>query len=129
MAIDFNKTTTETPAAGAAKDRPQTMHWLNVGKTISLKNSETGEMEELFVSTPIGIALDTMQPMKGNSKLARFKNEFLKQLNEACLTLDPGSSDFVSGLEIQLSRVNPVKAEPTEDEAAGLSQLRNLFGK
>ena len=126
-AIDFSAPQTQTAAAPAGERTP-TMCWMNVGKTITLRNAE-GEMEEMFISTPVGIALDTMAPMKGNSKLARFKNEFLKQLNEACLTLEPGSQEFVTGLEIQLSRVNPVKAEPTEDEAAGLNQLRNLFGK
>lgn len=126
MAIDFTAPKTETTAPAAPKK--QTLHWLNVGKTIRIKNAE-GEMEEMFVSTPVGIALDTMAPMKGNSRLARFKNEFLRQLNEACLTLEPGSSDFANGLECQLSRVNPVKAEPTEDEAEGFQQLATLFGK
>lgn len=128
-AIDFSAPKTQTAAAPAA-DRTPTLLWMNVGRTIRMENDK-GEMEEMFISTPVGIALDTMAPMKGNSKLARFKNEFLKQLNEAALTLEPGQHEFVTGLEIQLSRVNPVKAEPTESEAEVLKQLNltNIFGR
>lgn len=127
MAIDFNKPVTTETAAPAANDRPKAMLWLNVGKSVTIKN-EQGEDESMFVSTPIGLPLDTMQPMKGRSKLALFKNAFLEQLQQACLTIEPGHSEIVNGLEVQMTRGSTEAPQATDSDQAVISQLKIKFG-
>jgi hypothetical protein len=95
------------PASGKAKANV----WLNVGQTVTVSKTD-GTTEERFVSLPFGLGLDNMEPqeLKGqNIEYNRFieaKNDFLRQLQDMAKDLKPGEDIVISGLEIQLRRVN-----------------------
>jgi hypothetical protein len=86
-------------------DQPKAQFWMNVGYY-------AGEGDDRrFVSLPVGIPLDTQEPLKVSGQNQSYndfngaRNELLKALVEAAGGLPPGGEDLVN-LQIQLRRVN-----------------------
>lgn len=97
-------------------DKPETKLWLNVGYNSGVKD-EHGE--EVFISLPYGLGLDTMQRVDERSRNVQFsqiqqaKNALLDQLLKICEDLKPGETAEVP-LTLQVRRVNeavPVTGE------------------
>ncbi len=95
----------------AAQDRPAAKLWLNIGY---MKN-------EKFINLPIGLPIDTMEPVRvsGQEDWAKFqsaRNGLLKAIQDAGANLQPGAACELN-LTIQLRHVNDaidVKAEDNE---------------
>lgn len=127
MAIELLKPTTNTTRNSRRDDRPDPEVWLNVGYTS--KNEETGE--DVFISVPVGIALDTMepQPISGKNEawrnLVQAKNGLLEALQEAAKGLEPGDEEIISDLTIQIRR-KASTAAPDAGKNPHMAGLRNL---
>lgn len=91
--------------------------WLNVG--FVSQDSETGE--DVFVSLPMGIALDQMKPARVSGKneeyrkLMEGKNRLLDMLQSFAEGMEPGEEEIISDLTIQVRRVAQV--DPNEASA------------
>lgn len=112
------------PVAPAARGRrdtaaPQAMVWLNVGY----------EANGRFVSLPIGIPLDTMNPAPetGNNadwvNFRKAQNKLLKFLLDTAAGLQPGGDELIEGLQLQVRRVGA----PMADEALGENLYEAAF--
>jgi hypothetical protein len=119
------KSTAATPAA----DRPKSQFWMNIGYTVQVdvqENGVTTGTESKFVSLPVGIPLDGMQPLPVNSKNEEFaafqtaRNDLLNQLSQVATSLKPGEERIVN-LEIQVRRVSA--------EAAPIPSATNPFSR
>jgi len=121
--LDFSKIAgakTETaPAETTARgERPKPQVWLNIGITVPMENPQTGEVEDTFISLPMGIGVDTMDNVEGRgsnqnwANMVQAKNFLLDELKKAAEGIEPGNAELVSGLEIQIRRVGaaPVPA-------------------
>ncbi len=140
MAVDFSRSSAApAPQAGglfgrsvgaapvqgaAANDRPKADLWLNVGYLVNFTNDK-GEIEQRFVSLPMGLALDTMDPVstKGSSDTYRqfqaARNGLLDSLITEGKKLQPGQ-DFIIEMEggqlaIQIRRVAAEQADVSPD--------------
>ena len=73
--IDFNAPSTlNTAAAGTnGQARPKAMKWLNIGYQVDVTDPETGEVETITVTLPVGLPIDTMSPRETNSKSPKFR--------------------------------------------------------
>lgn len=105
-----------------ANKRPQPKYWLNVGITTQATNPTTGEVEELFISLPFGLGLDTMSlaDIKGSEfkrEIARSKNRLLHKFRDIAEKLAPGEEIDLGktegGLSLRLKRI----MEETEESA------------
>lgn len=123
--INFGNKTfgNQTVAATPAAERPKAEFWLNIGYTSDVEDNDGNKM---FVSLPQGLALDTQEPLKTNSRNSDFaqfqaaRNDLLDKLIEHAQNLKPGESTIIN-LEIQLRRVN--------EEAAPVDATNNVFTK
>lgn len=103
----FAKTFGNKQAAPAADSRPQAKFWLNIGYATGETNNQGNEY---FVSTPLGLPVDTQEAHKTNAsdpKYAQFlaaKNDLLAQLIALGESLEPGEARIVD-LQVQLRRV------------------------
>lgn len=130
--LDFNRGTIggTAPVAGAStgskRDLPKANGWLNFGYTVVIAGAAEGETEERFVSLPVGIPVDTMEPLAINSRNQQYaqfqsaRNDLLAQLKAALATMQPGEEKIVAldpqtGLSVQLRRVNDPAAVPAAD--------------
>lgn len=118
--INFSGRRNQTAAAnagdnGATVDRPKAQLWLNVGYSVEVpaldaNGQPSGEMEERFVSLPVGIPLDDMKQVKitggksfiNDQKIAQ--NDLLEQLLDSVQDLPPGETRMVN-LQLQVRRV------------------------
>ena len=123
--INFEKTFgNQAKAATAVKeDRPKANLWLNIGYSVEVDTAEG--VEQRFVSLPVGIPLDTMEPLPTNSRNADFaafqaaRNNLHDQFMAVAAKLQPGEEKIIglgdSGLALQIRRVNQESAPvPTE---------------
>jgi len=124
MSIDFTpKTFGKTETAAPAADRPKAEYWLNLGYASDVKDDEGNN---LFISLPQGIPLDTQDHLKTNSRNTDFaqfqaaRNDLLDQLIAHAQNLQPGESSVIN-LQVQLRRVN--------EEAAPIDPANNSFTK
>lgn len=119
MALDFTKNTAlKGKDTAAAKDLPKSQFWMNVGFTAEGAGAEG---EDVFVSLPYGLPLDSMEHVNTKSKnenyvaLQQARNGLLDQVKEAAATLQPGESMTVQ-LEVQIRRIEEeVEETPTTD--------------
>lgn len=109
----------ETPAAPASsaargrsgEQREQAKVWLNIGYWAN----------DRFVSLPVGIPLDTMQPASEDGQNAdwvqynKARNKLLKWLMSQSEELAPGEAEPIEGLSLQVRRVGA----PLRDEDLG----------
>ena len=122
MAIDFQPQKSLLGNQKDAKDDlPKSQFWLNVGYDVKVKNEETNEDETVFISLPMGIALDSMQPVKTNSSNKRFtkiqqaRNSLAEQIMEHCKTLQPGETSNIQ-LQIQVRRIAEEQSATASDD-------------
>ena len=119
MALDFTKNTAlKGKDTAAAKDLPKSQFWMNVGFTAEGAGAEG---EDVFVSLPYGLPLDSMEHVNTKSKnenyvaLQQARNGLLDQVKETAATLQPGESMTVQ-LEVQIRRIEEeVEETPTTD--------------
>lgn len=121
MAIDFTPNKTLLNNQSHAKDElPKSQFWLNVGYEVTGKDEE-GNDETVFISLPMGIALDSMQPVKTNSSNKRFtkiqqaRNSLADQIMEFCKTLQPGETGNLN-LQIQVRRIAEEQSATAGDD-------------
>ena len=93
---------------------PESKLWLNFGYTTNDK----------FISLPLGLAIDTMEPQVARGQNLEFnkqvaaQNALLKALQDAGFKLEPGETHTVV-LECQLRRVNEkMEIDPEDNEFA-----------
>jgi len=109
------------PTTTARDDRPAAQVWLNIGINVDMSNPETGETETVFVSLPLGLPVDTMEPlaMRGSNanwaNMVQAKNYVLEELQKMAAGVAPGEGEFVDGLKIQIKRVGTAAA-PAQGE-------------
>lgn len=126
MAIDFNKTfgaaaqqetKGQTNNGSSSQNRPVANFWLNIGY---VAEGAGDDGEDRFVSLPVGIPVDTMEPVSVNSRSDSYRefqsarNDLYEQVMAVAKNLKPGE-DKILNLQIQLRRIGeergPVAAE------------------
>jgi hypothetical protein len=119
-------TTAATTATG--DKRPQPKVWMNVGYFSDDVDPETGE--KMFVSVPLGIGVDTMDPAKKRGRNEQYnqlvdaKNELLEMIQKFAGTLDPGQDEMLLDLQVQVRRVHNVEeASGANPHSSALSRL------
>lgn len=97
-----NKTTsTNNTRRNQTQDRPATEVWMNVGY----------EVEGKFVNLPLGLGVDTMEPIRISGQdpdwlnLSHARNDLLKAVQEAANELEPGA-EIELPLTVRIRRVN-----------------------
>ena len=134
MALDFNRTFGGQPAQGYTRDElPKAQTWMNVGYITTVEMA--GVKEDVFVSLPVGIPLDTQEPVElrgrneGYRALQAARNDLLEQCQAEAAKLAPGEDKIIGdpkkGLVIQLRRIQGEMATP---EAATNPFGKKLFG-
>jgi hypothetical protein len=123
MAVDFSQFANNKAQskAAASDDKQKSQVWLNIGINIPLPQAD-GSVENVFVSLPFGLALDTMEHAvaKGNSKdwahMVQAKNWLLDELKKASDKIAPGKTETITGLEIQMRKIGEAEAaNPNEN--------------
>ena len=100
------------PANRGGEPRPQAEFFINVGVPITRQVERDGEMvtEEILLSLPFGLPLDTMSELviRGNNEQwnadAAARNELLKALVKMGEGLDAGTGKMLPKLAVQLYR-------------------------
>lgn len=100
------------PANRGNEPRPQAEFFINVGVPITRTIERDGEMveEEILLSLPFGLPLDTMNELviRGNNEQwnadAAARNELLKALVKMGEGLDAGTGKMLPKLAVQLYR-------------------------
>lgn len=123
-----------TPAGSAMGkgERPQAEIYLNIGLTIQVPNSETGEMEDVFLSLPYGLPVDTMNELviRGNNaewnQTAAARNDLLKALVQMGQSLEAGTGKAMANLEVQLYKRNEQKEAHADNNV--MAQLLAKLG-
>jgi hypothetical protein len=129
--LDFNRGgQSAAPAAGQSRqDLPKATAWLNIGYIVTIAAATASDpeaTEDRFVSLPVGIPLDTMEPLTINSRNTEFaqfqsaRNGLLDQLKTKAASMKPGEEcilalDGNTGLAVQLRRVNDAAPVPAAD--------------
>lgn len=123
MAIDISRPArlpvgNAASAATGVNERPRALMWINIGYSVDVEITDTNgnkSVETQFISLPVGLPVDTMEPVKTNSSNATFaamqaaKNELLKSIIAAGQGMQPGEAQLVN-LQVQLRRVNEESA-------------------
>lgn len=108
--------------APESAQKPKAQLWLNLGYTIEGAGKEG---EDVFVSLPTGIPLDTQEPVQTNVKSEDFRalrsaqNDLLSDLLKYAEGLEPGQETIIN-LQVQLRRVKGDEAPiaPAENKYA-----------
>ncbi|MCF8861620.1 hypothetical protein KIP58_21790 [Xanthomonas campestris pv. campestris] len=96
-----NSSAGRSAANGSQQDRPVAQTWMNIGY----------EANGQFVNLPLGLAIDTMEPINIRGQNEEFvalqtaRNELLKEIQELGDKLEPGAV-LTLPLTIQIRRVN-----------------------
>ena len=124
------------PANGSKADQPKAKVWMNIGYvqpvTVKTEGSDDEHIEHRFISIPVGIPLDTMEPkaVVGNSDdfraLTSAQNNLLEMLQKAAEQLAPGQEEIVN-LQIQMRRVKDPVAAPAAADNAYIPETLNIF--
>lgn len=95
--------------------REPSKFWLNLGYSVDGADEKFG-----FVSLPLGIALDAVEPFQIRGQNEEFKNfrfaqnDLLAEIRDAAAKLQPGESISLN-LEVQLRRVTEDAVAPSPD--------------
>lgn len=97
----------KAPAAKVTvvEDKPKSQLWINVGYSIEVNG------EQVFVSVPMGIPLDSIKELPTNTRNAEFnllnqaRNQLLADITSASEDLEGGESHVLE-LEVQLRRID-----------------------
>lgn len=124
----FTKKENRTTKSNNRDDRPQAKIWLNVG--FQSVNQETGEPE--FISLPMGIALDTMEPKRvGGSnedynRLMTAKNQLMEMLQKFADGFESGQEEIIPDLQVQIRRT--AETDEANQTTDGNPHLKTLSG-
>lgn len=115
-------------AEAPATERVAATLWANVGLMLPI-TQEDGSVVEEFVSFPIGIPLDTQEPMvpRGRSKawlhMVQTKNALLKWAQQEAAKQEAGTGSCDNNLQVQLFRKNDAAAEVDPNENSMLAAM------
>ena len=133
MAI-FNENTRGNNNNGNREERPSANLWMNIGVTLMVENAE-GVMEKKFISLPVGIPLDTTDPMemRGSNKAwleqVQVKNALLAFAQKTAASLEAGNGEFIDDFKVQVFKRNDATTAPKKSENSLLAQLSDMnFG-
>lgn len=119
-----------TAGAAPKADRPKAQLWINIGYEVEVETTD-GAKETRFISTPMGMPVDTQEPVASNSSNKLFaaqqaaKNDLLKQLITAGMDLEPGTSKIVN-LQVELRRVQAADANSLLNDPDVNPMIRKL---
>ena len=128
MALDFSSIGSTTASARGTQtrtsgtnqqneQRPQAKVWANIGYEVAVTNNE-GNEENRFVSLPVNLPIDTMEPVviRGQNvdynNFQSARNDLLSALIDAANQLQPGEGKIIN-LKVQLFKRNEA-IEPTK---------------
>lgn len=124
--LNFASLNSPAPQSGTTtrrEDLPKANAWLNLGYEVEVlvRDAEGKEATETrFVSIPVGIPLDTMDPINITTRNTEFaqlqaaQNDLLQQLKDLAAGRNPGDALIVP-LQVQLRRVNGPAQVPAAD--------------
>jgi len=130
MAVSLNIPTrarAQQPQA-EGEERPRAEFYVNVGYWDVING------EDVFVSLPMGIGLDTMKDVevRGNNEgyieLCRRKNALRKLLLDGAMGFDPGEADDVQELVVQIRRDKPRQTN-TSNPTGETTLTKLTFGR
>lgn len=110
-------------------ERKTSDFWLNIGITIPGPDGQP-----LFVSLPVGLALDDMKPqtIKGSNQewinLAQTKNMLLEALQKHAASMEPGERQAVEALQVEIYRRNEPQQHGTTDANPLMASLLATLG-
>ena len=119
--LDFNAAGNSNNAGNGATERVKAQHYLNIGYEAEWTDPETGEKFVEFISIPVGVAIDTMNPREVRGKDPKYRwilqsgNALLAQLQGMVASLPAGESGVIPALEVRGTHASG--AQPALDEA------------
>ena len=114
-------------STAAADDRPRAQLWLNVGVESNFVFGD--DPEPRFLSLPVGIPLDTTEPLATNQRDRNFasfqatRNGLLQKLIDLGNSLEPGEEREVN-LSVRIRKVEDVVEPATADGNEFLAGLQ-----
>lgn len=111
MIFDINALRQSLGAVEAPTKKPSSQIWLNIGFNVQGVDAD-GKPTSTFVSLPVGLPLDSMEPMSAKGKnpdwlaLVAGKNALLAHVKGATTALEPGAGIVLEGLTVQAYRRN-----------------------
>ena len=103
--LKFGKNAPKSSTTAIVEDKPKSQLWINVGYSIEVNG------EQVFVSVPMGIPVDSVKELPTNTRNAEFnllnqaRNQLLADITAASEDLEGGESHVLE-LEVQLRRVD-----------------------
>lgn len=103
--LKFGKNAPKSAAATVVEEKIKSQLWINVGYSIEV------EGEQVFVSIPMGIPVDSIKELPTNTRNADFnllnqaRNQLLADIAAASEDLESGESHVLE-LEVQLRRID-----------------------
>lgn len=103
--LKFGKNAPKSAAATVVEEKVKSQLWINVGYSIEV------EGEQVFVSIPMGIPVDSIKELPTNTRNAEFnmlnqaRNQLLADITAASEDLESGESHVLE-LEVQLRRID-----------------------
>lgn len=103
--LKFGSKASKASTAAVVEDKPKSQLWVNVGYSIEV------EGEQVFVSIPMGIPVDSIKELATNTRNAEFnmlnqaRNQLLADITAAAEDLEAGESHVLE-LEVQLRRID-----------------------
>jgi len=103
--LKFGKNAPKSAAATVVEEKVKSQLWVNVGYSIEV------EGEQVFVSIPMGIPVDSVKELPTNTRNAEFnllnqaRNQLLADITAASEDLEGGESHVLE-LEVQLRRID-----------------------
>lgn len=129
--LNFNRRqAAQSSTDGEPKKDPASI-WLNLGYWTEMERHDTGEIDQVFISLPFGIPLDTMT-RKGTDRVSGFKldlaegaNQLLDDVIAMAASIEPGEEKTVGiitegllqGMVLTMRRVK-VTGQITEERKA-----------
>lgn len=129
---DVEKSQSTTAAGTSAKaERPKTQFWLNVGIVLTGAGKDG---EDLFVSLPMGLALDDMKAVNVRGQnadwvhLQQAKNSLLEATKKAGANLQPGERQLLPEFSVELARISENDQQGNAAENPLIGALLNQLG-
>ena len=103
--LKFGKNAPKASTATVVEEKVKSQLWVNVGYSIEV------EGEQVFVSIPMGIPVDSIKELPTNTRNAEFnmlnqaRNQLLADITSASEDLESGESHVLE-LEVQLRRID-----------------------
>jgi len=117
-----------------SSDRPEAHLWLNIGVEVDVPTADGEGTEKKFISFPVNLALDTMEPMvaRGNNKAwneqVAVKNKLLKFAQNTAQACEPGTGEILENIKVQAYKKATPSAPVADAENSLLKQLTGTIG-